>query len=155
MSEVPTGAGPASEIHDRYLLDTSLRLRRIESESGVTFKLGQKIRRNEEDPGLVMITNIYLTEIEHAALTLLPGRELTKIRRLVDVGGSTFAIDEFSGRLAGLILAETELQAADPPRRPPPGSVKEVTDDDRFSGGGLAFATAAGVVTVLDEARGR
>ena len=66
--------------------------------------------------------------------------------------GITVAIDEFHGRLSGLLLAEAEL-GIDEVRIPSPHfAVLEVTNDDRFSGGALAFASDEALSDLLSEA---
>ena len=59
------------QIHDIYLRDTNLRLRRMESPQGVIWKLGQKVRERPESPEIVRLTNIYLAEREYNVLTTL------------------------------------------------------------------------------------
>lgn len=47
------------------------------------------------------------------------------------------SVDEFHGRLTGLVLAEIELEADDSLLGLPEGAIADVTHDDRFSGGSL------------------
>jgi len=126
-----------AEIVDHYLVGTRLRLRRITDESGTTYKLGQKVRPDETSPAVVKLTNIYLSPAEYAVLATLPHDGLRKTRWRLGPE-SRVAVDEFHGAREGLVLAEVELSAAEPPWPPPvPGAV-DVTLDDRFSGGSLA-----------------
>jgi len=142
---VPGDAAPVSEITDRYLSGTSLRLRRVEGADGVVHKLTQKVRPVVGEPGLVLITTMYLPDDEVSALAGLPGHDLRKTRHHVHVDGRTVAVDRFHGALEGLVLAETEL-ADDEERLPlPPFAVRDVTDDDRFAGGALARLSPAEV----------
>jgi hypothetical protein len=112
-------------ITDRYLDGTRLRLRLVEEEGHpAVHKLGQKIRLDGVSTNAH--TTMYLTAEEYAGLQHLPGRVLSKTRHLLD--GWAFDVHD-----DGLLLAESEV-AADPwfP------FVREVTDDEAFSGGRLA-----------------
>jgi CYTH domain-containing protein len=88
----------------------------------------------------VWLTTIYLDDRELALLAGLPGRELRKER--FDWPGTGCVVDVFAGELDGLVLAECERFDADALAavEPPPGAVREVTHDDRFTGGRLAAA---------------
>jgi CYTH domain-containing protein len=125
-------------IIDRYINGTRLRLRRVEAPDHVDLKLGQKVRSREHEPETVKITNLYLSESEYRALAALDACELTKTRWTTTVAGRRFAIDQFTGRLDGLLLAETELTLGEARLEDPPFAIRDVTDDDRFSGGSLA-----------------
>ena len=145
LTRLPDGLGPGRRIEDRYLDGTSLRLRRVEGDGLVVCKLTQKVRVSGEDPAVVRITNLYLGEDEHRRLQALPGAVLVKVRRPWRDG---FVVDEHTGPLAGLVLAELEVDdlGAALPGVPGPSAVaglgREVTHDDRWSGGRLARATA-------------
>jgi CYTH domain-containing protein len=149
VPSLPAGVGEPRRIEDRYLDGTSLRLRRVEDAGAVVFKLGQKIRADAGDPFLVWVTNLYLTAEEHQRLSALPAAVLVKTRRLARHGGVSFAVDEFSGPLQGLLLAETELaetelaeielaEREELPDALPQWLGPEVTREDRYSGAALA-----------------
>ncbi|MDE6317272.1 MAG: CYTH domain-containing protein [Muribaculaceae bacterium] len=57
---------------------------------------------------------------------------IDKIRYYVEYGGRTWEIDEFSGRLNGLAVAEIELDSTDETFDLPPFVGVEVTDDNRY-----------------------
>ncbi len=63
---------------------------------------------------------------------------LDKTRYIVPFGGHRWEIDEFHGALAGLILAEVELPAADTEVELPPFVGTEVTHDPRYYNSTLA-----------------
>lgn len=131
-------------IKDRYLIGSTLRLRRVE-ETGQPpiFKLGQKIRISSAFPSNVAHTTMYLTEAEFKTLATLPAKTLEKARLLLTLGEMTLAIDEFGGHLAGLFLAEIDLGVAGSmPESLPFEVAAEVTNDERFTGGALANITA-------------
>lgn len=151
LSAVPEGAVEAAEIHDRYLCGTTLRLRRVSGRSGTAHKLGQKVRVDAGDPERVQLTNLYLTEEEHALLASLPAAELRKRRLVVNVEGRRVAVDRFEGRWEGLVLAEAELAEGGEALPAWEGVLVDVTHDDRFSGGALAAAGEAEAAELLAE----
>jgi CYTH domain-containing protein len=79
----------------------------------------------------------------------LPGADLSKTRLSVP----PFGIDIFHGALDRLVLAECEVQtAADLAQySPPQGSIAEVTEDERFTGGRLATTTAGELSMLLQR----
>lgn len=151
LAAVPEDATPGAEISDRYLTGTTLRVRRVAGPDGVVHKLTQKVRPVVDDPGLVMLTTMYLPPDEITALAALPGTDLHKTRWRVGFAGRNVAVDEFHGRLAGLVLAETELSVREGRLPTPAFAVMDITDDDRFTGGSLANATDEEIVTLLAE----
>lgn len=153
LATVPPEATPWAEISDRYLTGSSLRLRRVEDPDGVVHKLTQKIRPVPDDPSLVMLTNMYVPEEEVAALLVLPGSELRKTRHRIEVDGRAVAVDVLHDRFEGLVLAETELTTQEDRMPLPSFARRDVTDDDRFSGSGLATASDEQVAALLAEVR--
>jgi hypothetical protein len=170
LASVPAmvGAGPAAQLADRYLPGSRLRLRRVvRPGEPPVHKLGQKVPGPAGWPPAVAHTSLYLDEAEYALLAGLPADELTKTRTLLG-DGPVLAVDVFTGRLTGLVLAEYELDAAeyelDPagpiaassgasvqavPGWPELPILAEVTDDARFTGGALARTSAADLVQLL------
>ena len=140
-------------IQDRYLVGTRLRLRSVE-ESGLptVFKLGQKIRLDGGSPSENAHTTIYLSAKEFDLLAQLPANELEKVRWINPIGNLSLAIDEFSGRLAGLVLAEVDLETSGSmPSTFPIEFSAEVTNDERFTGGELAKRTTQQLTSILDS----
>lgn len=137
-------------IEDRYLLGTRLRLRRVTPLAGGApeFKLGQKVRPDPNDSRLVMHTTMYLTADEHERLNQLPGADLRKVRYVLVHDGWRFGLDVFQGRHTGLALVEIELHGQDDVA-PPAFVGMEVTGDERFTGGWLAFASADALAAIL------
>ena len=83
--------------------------------------------------GIVRKEFEYEIPIDDAAeLLKLCENVLEKIRYKVDYAGHTWEVDVFGGRLAGLILAEVELSAADEVAELPKWIDKEVSDDPRY-----------------------
>jgi CYTH domain-containing protein len=149
----PTGTSERL-IEDRYLEGTTLRLRRVTWDEGAVFKLTQKVRPDAADPSHVLITNVYLTEDEHARLSALPALVVVKTRTAVPTPSQVFAVDVFHGRLEGLRLAEVELDDLSEPLHLPSWLGREVTHDDRFSGGALAATPAHDVARLLSTSSG-
>ncbi|HEY7380098.1 MAG TPA: hypothetical protein VH572_02730 [Gaiella sp.] len=131
-------------IVDRYIVGTTLRLRRVEAlDTGESsYKLGQKTAPDPGDFSRAITTNIYLSDAEYAALAPLPANELRKRRFALDHAGDVYAIDVFEGALTSLVLAEitfeTELELAAHP--PPPFAVRDVSSELAYTGGALAQA---------------
>jgi CYTH domain-containing protein len=142
-------------VYDRYIEGTRLRLRRVE-EAGqpLQLKLGQKIRLESGSPRAVAHTTMYLDVEEFEKLAALPAAELVKVRRHLVVGPAQMAVDQFEGRLHGLVLAETEEPAISVQELAGPlGVVAEVTDDDRFSGATLAHTETPSLRELLEPFR--
>jgi CYTH domain-containing protein len=154
LPRIPDGARRSASIADRYLVGTRLRLRRVDAgDGGVVFKLGQKVRADPSDPELVKITNVYLSADEHSVLAALAAAELGKTRWVLPLGGRAVAVDQLHGRLDGLVLAEVELEVGEDRMPLPSFAASDVTNDDRFSGGALAFADDDQVRALLAEVR--
>ena len=133
-------------ITDRYISGTPLRLRQMRNAAGevTALKLTQKYRATDQSAYATTITNFYLDAASYALLETLPAKVLVKRRyKLVD-GRFQFSIDQFSGPLTGLVLAE--IEQPDTPslmQVPQPAFARhEVTEDPNFIGGMLVQLTA-------------
>lgn len=74
-----------------------------------------------------------------AMLDLRVGGIVEKVRHSVPAeNGRTWEVDEFSGPLAGLVLAEIELSREDEEIALPGWIDREVTDDPRYANAALA-----------------
>ncbi len=139
------------EIRDLYIEGTHLRLREVRAADGSPerFKLTQKL--GTDSALATQITNLYVSEAEHALLAQLPGRTLLKRRYSFECASARFGIDRFLGQLEGLILAEVEgSSAAELAAIPsPPFAHCEVTDSPAFTGGELAYAEPADVLALM------
>lgn len=78
LSTPPVELDDPRHIVDRYIEGTRLRLRQITGDGPAGYKLGQKVRVNEHDPSIVMLTNIYMTIEEYERLVTLPAAEIRK-----------------------------------------------------------------------------
>lgn len=72
------------------------------------------------------------------AMLRLAGRLVEKTRHYVERGAVTFEIDEFSGRNAGLVVLEVELEDEAQEFERPPYLGREISFDRRFSNSALA-----------------
>lgn len=149
LNAVPAAASGEKRITDDYLVGTRLRLRKIQSESETLFKLCQKVRVDFSNDERVKITNVYVSLEEYTLLLSLPTATILKTRRSLSHGGAVYAVDEFHGRHTGLVLAERELDESEPRQEAPHFALREVTSDDRYSGGTLAFASDHDLLNLL------
>jgi CYTH domain-containing protein len=139
-----------SRITDRYIDGTALRLRQLSDDIGsVVFKLTQKVPSPDAGAQQGFITTMYLREHEFRALAQLSGAQLNKIRYSVP----PFGIDVFEDRLEGLVMAEAEFESAlDADALTLPSFIlREVSTDDRFTGGQLARASRQQIQVWLSE----
>jgi CYTH domain-containing protein len=132
---VPEGVTRVSEITDRYIEGTRLRLREVTTDRATARKLGQKVRLGA-GPARIAHTSIYLSDAEWSVLCHLPARILRKRRHHVERDGIVIAVDEFED---GSLVAEIDgggQRPADPPVWLE--TIRDVTDDETFTGAGRA-----------------
>jgi adenylate cyclase len=87
----------------------------------------------------------YPVPVDHAAAMLhqfCGGRMIAKRRHSLTHDGRVWTVDEFEGPLAGLLLAEVELDRVDQAVSLPAWVGREVTDDPRYLNSVLSTATA-------------
>jgi CYTH domain-containing protein len=141
------------QLEDRYLDGTRLRLRLVRRDGQEpVYKLGQKVPVDSGHPSTVAHTTLYLDRDEYESLRTLPGRTLTKTRTVREWHGLTLAVDVFTGKLEGLVLAEVELgELGELPAHLPLPTLDEVTEDERFTGGALASASREQLCSTLRQ----
>lgn len=86
----------------------------------------------------------YPVPVDHAASMLrqfCQGRMIAKRRYSLHHGGRAWTVDVFEGPLAGLLLAEVELDHIEQVVDLPPWLGREVTDDPRYLNSALAAAS--------------
>ena len=119
-------------IVDRYLTGTRLRLRETtETDGTVVRKLGHKVRIGD-GAREVAHTSLYLDDAEWEVLAALPARALAKTRTLVLNGAGHVAVDVHAD---GTVVAEIDGDGELPADW---SVVREVTDEEAFTGGALA-----------------
>jgi CYTH domain-containing protein len=113
--------------------DTEVRVRITPKGAVLTIKSGRGGVRTEEEVALD-------TRQGDALWELTEGRRVQKTRRRVRLGDAEVEVDEYSGALDGLVVAEVEFddEQSAGAFRPPPWFVREVTDDPRYSNRNLA-----------------
>ncbi len=146
LASLPPDVVRPIRIADRYVRDTNLRLRKMEDLEGSApplFKLAQKVRPELQDPTRVALTNLYITALEYELLSAHPADVLVKIHYSLRAGERYVIVNAFEGHLDGLILLEADFGSEDEMAAftPPDFVVREVSVDDRFSGGQLARMT--------------
>jgi CYTH domain-containing protein len=150
---------PHAQITDNYLTGTRLRLRksRWPATNEWTLKLTQKHAPEPPDFSRTLITSIYLDEYEYEVLSVFEGNELRKNRYRFEHEGRVYSVDVFLGSLRGLVLAETDFEddAEMDAFPPPPFAVADVTRDELFTGGRLAYLTADELREGVDRISGR
>jgi len=136
--------GPPMPIRQGYVVDGA--------GTGMTVRVrlsGERAWLTLKSPGLMT-----RAEFEYAipvgdAQALLDSHcaspPLAKRRTRVGHGGLVWEVDEFEGRLAGLVVAEVELSSAGQAVALPPWVGAEVTQDSRFQNAALARAEAVPV----------
>ena len=140
-----------TEITDRYLRHTRLRLRRsvVRLATGPTtvYKLTQKVPGVGGDP--LLITTLYLEAGEYDVFRGIPAATLRETRLSIP----PYGVDIFAAPLDGLVLAEVEFDSDVDEQRfvPTIPIVAEVTDDWRFAGGRLATASADEVAAASER----
>jgi adenylate cyclase len=75
---------------------------------------------------------IPMSEAEEMLDTLCEQPQIEKTRYLVPYAGHTWEVDVFSGKNAGLVVAEVELKSEDETIALPPWVGEEVSDDTRY-----------------------
>ena len=136
LARMPDGVTSTRDITDRYVTGTRLRLREVRAADGAVIrKLGHKVRL-ADGPGEIACTSCYLDDEEWAVLTALPARTLRKRRHTVARDGWLLAVDEHED---GALVAE--IDDGDRPSDRVPDwldVVRDVTQDEAWTGGGLA-----------------
>ena len=143
---VPAGVTQVSDITDRYIDGTRLRLREVTTGGATTRKLGHKVRLGH-GPGRIAHTSIYLDDEEWTVLCHLPARILRKRRHHIERAGVAIAVDQFED---GSLVAEIDggdTRPADPPAWL--DVIDEVTHDEAFTGA----ARADGVCPPAEQPR--
>jgi len=144
LATLPELEGIPTEITDRYLVGTRLRLRQVVRGGSVLWKLGHKVRL-DADASEIACTNFYLDEAEWTALAGLPAQVLHKQRWRIELKRDHVSVDVFGAHLSGLVLAEIDRGSG--PDRGLPASVDgfdvagEVTTDEAFTGAELASSS--------------
>src|SRR5918911_408989 len=158
LRELPEGLTRASahvQIWDNYITNTRLRLRkiRVPQTKEYILKLTQKYAPAPPDFSRTVITNTYLTPSEYEVLSVFEGNEIRKNRYPFEFEGRAYGIDVFLGALWGLILAETSFETDEEMDAfgLPSFAVRDVTNDEMFTGAALVGLSAAEIREKLKQ----
>jgi adenylate cyclase len=126
--------GKGEKILQAYLgLDPVVRVRVAGQRGILTVKGKGLLSRQEIETGIELEKALALLELRVAGT-----RVIEKTRYLIQHGGRDWELDLFEGELAGLIVAEIELEAEDEKFPLPPWAGSEVTFDPRYQNANLA-----------------
>jgi adenylate cyclase len=139
LSELPSALAFARRraILQGYLAidgDTEVRVRRTPAGSTLTIKHGSGEVRVEEE--------LELGQRQADALwELTDGRRLQKVRRVMRVDGFDVEVDEYTGALDGLVVAEIEFIDEQSARafEPPAWFGREITGDSAYANRNLSM----------------
>lgn len=130
-------AAGRKELRQFYLAsgtDRSIRVRiRDGQQATLTIKFGGAVRVRDEFEYDLPLSDA--AEMQAFAI----GSPVVKTRHLVHHGGRLWVVDEFSGALAGLVMAEVESDDIVPPDERPLWVGREVTEEAEFYNLSLAL----------------
>ena len=148
LQDLPEGLTRADhhlQITDNYITGTRLRIRKVRDPrtNKWVVKFTQKFAPDRQDLSRTVITNIYLNAQEADTLAVFEANEIRKNRYKFDFAGQRFSVDMFIGDLFGLVLAEVSFESDEAlDNFPlPPFALADVTNNEVFSGGRLAYLT--------------
>ena len=150
LQDLPEGLSRADhhlQITDNYITGTRLRIRKVRDPQTNKWvvKFTQKFAPDPRDLSRTVITNTYLNAQEADTLAVFEANEIRKNRYRFEFAGRRFSVDMFIGDLFGLVLAEvgfdTDEELDSFPL--PPFALADVTNNEVFSGGRLAYLTFA------------
>ena len=146
LPDLPEGLSRADhhlQITDNYINGTRLRIRKVRDPrtNKWVVKFTQKSAPDPQDFSRTVITNIYLNAREAETLAVFEANEIRKNRYSFEFAGRKFSIDMFIGDLFGLVLAEVSFETDEELEAfpSPPFALAEVTNNDMFTGGRLAY----------------
>lgn len=155
LPEPLTRASLHTQITDNYITNTRLRIRkiRVTQTNKWTVELTQKFAIDPNDFSRTIATNIYLSPKEYAVFSIFEGNEIRKNRYPFEHEGRSYSIDVFLGALWGLILAETSFDSDEEmaTSQMPSFANQDVTNDEMFTGGRLAYSTADEIRVALQR----
>lgn len=129
-------AAAAKSVRQAYLAQTDRLSARVRIIDGMKAFLAVK----SAEPGLMRLEFEYAIPMADARelMRLRQGRLIEKTRHIVETGGARWEIDVFGGELAGLVVAEIELDAPDAGFERPAWLGREVTSDPAYYNATLA-----------------
>lgn len=126
--------GEGEKILQAYLgLDPVVRVRVTGQKGILTVKGKGLLSRQEIETGIEREKALALLKLRVAG-----SRVIEKTRHIITHGGKKWELDLFEGELAGLVVAEIELEAEDEEFTLPPWAGSEVTFDPRYQNANMA-----------------
>jgi CYTH domain-containing protein len=128
---------PKRVIVDQYIIGTNLRLRQLESDGNIIYKLTKKSKLSADKAA---ITTIYLSLNEYELLSKMRSVVVSKIRFISPYDNLNIAIDVYAGEEDELWIADIEFNTDEEMNDflMPFVFQTEVTGIDEFSGLNLA-----------------
>ena len=149
LPEPLTRASSHLQIYDNYIEGTRLRTRSIRDpySKAWTYILQQRIRTDDDAPGVHRLAEMHLNSAEIELFSPHHGREIRKNRYFHEFDRHLFAFDVYLGRLWGLNTVRVDFSTPDEMRQfePPPFVVFEVTGNEFFEGADLVARTFADI----------
>jgi len=129
---------PFKIITDKYLANTSLRLRKVVDGDDVAYKLTKK--GNPNNLAEAAITTIYLDSPEYDILLKADGIVISKTRFLKTIDKVLIGIDRYANSVRELLIAEVEFSTLEEMNsfEMPLPFLREVTFDRDYNGFELA-----------------
>lgn len=128
------------KINDKYIRDTTLRLRRVEIDGNFTYKLTQKEKLNPSKHGILKINTFYLSETEYDTINQLDGVEINKVRSIYTESQVRMGVDEIELDGQSIHIAEVEFSSELEMQsfELPAPFIREITGENQFNGYELA-----------------
>jgi len=149
LPEPLTRASSHLQIYDNYIPGTRLRTRSIRDpySKAWTYILQQRLRTDDDPPGVNRLAEMHLNEKEIQLLTPHHGREIRKNRYFHEFDRHLFAFDVYLGRLWGLNTVRIDFATTEEMRQfeQPPFAVFEITGNEFFEGSDLVTRTFADI----------
>lgn len=123
-------------LTDKYIKDTTLRLRVVKEANKTTYKLTQKRKLSPHKNGVRAINTLYLSKAEFDKMNLLQGYVLEKERHLLLVDNLRIGIDQVTLKEKLICIAEVEFETEEEMNSFsfPFDYLSETTEDESYSG---------------------
>ncbi len=134
-AKMATSSRPVKQAYLSVAPAPTVRIRVSGDRAWLTIKgLNHGLERDEWE------YQIPVTDAEEMAATLAGGWAIDKVRHIVEWEGRNWEVDQFKGKLEGLVVAEIEMDSADDKPALPPFIGREITGDPRYYNSSLAEA---------------
>jgi CYTH domain-containing protein len=123
-------------ITDTYLIDTNLRLRKVEKGLETQYKLTQKNHEIPARSGVKKINTLYLSSTAYEKLCELPGFKIKKTRYILEIDKKRIGIDLIQMGKEQIYIAEVEFEIESEMKdySIPFTYIREITNDPEYNG---------------------